>query len=74
MSEISEETAHDRLLGPSDAFAMLGLPLSSGWAALRQGRIPQPIRIGRRTRWSCCGLQAWIAEQSVAAQQQIRAG
>ena len=48
---------------------MLGLPVSSGWAALQQDRIPRPIRIGRRTRWSMRGLQAWIAEQSAAAQQ-----
>jgi predicted DNA-binding transcriptional regulator AlpA len=70
MVETPEESLPDRLLTSREAFPMLGLAESSGWAALAEGRIPQPIRIGRRTRWSCRGLQAWIAEQSAAAQQQ----
>jgi predicted DNA-binding transcriptional regulator AlpA len=49
---------------------MLGLPTSSGWALVAAGRIPQPIKIGRRTRWSQRLLQTWIAEQSEAAQRQ----
>jgi predicted DNA-binding transcriptional regulator AlpA len=70
MLTISDETSPDRLLKPEEAFEMLGLPTSSGWALVAAGRIPQPIKIGRRTRWSQRLLQTWIAEQSEAAQRQ----
>ena len=70
MVEISEEATSDRLLTAEEAFAMLGLPESSGYAALKKGLIPRPIKIGRRSRWSCRGLQAWISEQFAATQPQ----
>lgn len=63
------ETTQDQLLTPSAAFTLLGLPDSSGWALLAAGRIPRPIKIGRRTRWSRRALERWIAEQHQAAQQ-----
>ena len=70
MHQLSSETlnALDQLLTPRETFVLLGLPESSGWAALAQGRIPQPIRIGRRTRWSRRALEGWIQEQHRAAQ------
>lgn len=65
---ISEETA-DRLLTPQEAFTLLGLPQSSGWALVADGTIPRGIKIGRRTRWSKRALEQWIATQHKAAQQ-----
>lgn len=70
MIQISSETQGDRLLTPLEAFAVLGLPPSSGWAELAAGRIPRGIKIGRRTRWSQRALEGWIAEQHAAAQQE----
>lgn len=60
--------AHDQLLAPEDAFRLLGVATSSGWALLAAGRIPRPIKIGRRTRWSRRVLEQWIADESSAAQ------
>lgn len=68
MNQILEKSKGDRLLTPGEAFERLGLPPSSGWALLAQGRIPRPIRIGRRTRWSERALEQWIREQHQAAQ------
>lgn len=70
MAESSDQHTHDRLLRVEESAAMLGLPVSSFWALVASGRLPRGIKIGRRTRWSLRGLEAWIAEQSTAAQQQ----
>ena len=70
MPESSDKQSHDRLLRVDEAAAMLGLPVSSFWALVAEGRIPRGIKIGRRTRWSLRGLEEWIAEQSGVAQQQ----
>ena len=67
-SQSVTDEARDRLLTPAEAFSLLGLPSSSGWAAMAQGRIPRPVRIGRRTRWSQRALERWIHEQHQAAQ------
>ena len=72
MGEHADHHAHDRLLRVEESAAMLGLPVSSFWALVADGRIPRGIKIGRRTRWSCRALEEWIAEQSAAAQQQNR--
>ena len=64
----SNTNTRDELIDASRAFAMLGLPTSSGWALLARGEIPRGIKIGRRTRLSRKGLEKWIAEQHAAAQ------
>ena len=63
-----KEGAGERLLSAGEAFELLGLPPSSGWALLALGRIPRPIKIGRRSRWSRSELGRWIEEQHRAAQ------
>ncbi len=68
MGEHADSHVHDRLLRAEESATMLGLPLSSFWALVAEGRIPRGIKIGRRTRWSCRVLEGWIAEQSAAAQ------
>ncbi len=70
MGEHADHHAHDRLLRAEESATMLGLPVSSFWALVADGRIPRGIKIGRRTRWSCRVLEEWIAEQSAAAQHQ----
>lgn len=67
MTHISSETP-DRLLAAAEAAVLLGLPVSSFWAVLAEGRIPYGVKIGRRTRWSQRALEQWIAEQHQAAQ------
>jgi prophage regulatory protein len=59
----------DRLLGVDDAARLLGLPISSLYALLAEGRVPRPVKIGRRVRWSQAGLEDWIRKQHQAAQQ-----
>ncbi len=62
------QTQGDRLLAAGEAFALLGVPPSSGWALLAAGKIPRPLKLGRRTRWSRVALEQWIREQHQAAQ------
>jgi len=41
-----------RLLSVRQVAAMLGIGVSTVWAWTQQGRLPKPLRIGRRcTRW-----------------------
>lgn len=67
MSQIFKEQ-RDELLPPAEAAALLGLPISSFFAVVSAGRLPRPIKIGRRARWSRMALEIWIAEQHQAAQ------
>ena len=53
MGEHADHHVHDRLLRAEESATMLGLPVSSFWALVADGRIPRGIKIGRRTRWSC---------------------
>jgi len=69
MNQISSEPHEpDRLLRAEESATMLGLPVSSFWALVADGRIPRGIKIGRRTRWSSRALEQWIAEHHEAAQ------
>ncbi len=69
MARTTSKIEGDRLLAVDEAARMLGLPVSSLWALLAEGRVPRPVRIGRRTRWSERGLEVWIRDQHRAAQQ-----
>lgn len=68
MTARSDTREPDRLLTPGETFSLLSVADSSGWALLAQDRIPRPIKIGRRTRWSRRALEEWIADQHKAAQ------
>ena len=67
-----KEGAGERLLSALEAFELLGLAPSSAWALLKAGRIPRPIKIGRRSKWSQRALEQWIEEQHQAAQAAAR--
>jgi len=40
------------------------------WKLLAAGKLPEPIRLGRSVRWPSAQIDAWIAEQSDAAQRE----
>jgi predicted DNA-binding transcriptional regulator AlpA len=40
-----------RLISARDTAAFYGIGQSTLWRWINEGRIPQPIRIGRRTFW-----------------------
>lgn len=68
MTARSDTHEPDRLLNAADASALLGLPISSLWALVADGRLPRQIKLGRRSRWSQRALEEWIADQHEAAQ------
>ncbi len=54
------------LLGARQAAEMCGVSRSTWWALHAAGRIPLPVRLGRRTLWAVTGpkgLTAWIVAE-----------
>jgi len=49
------------LLGSDDAARACGISRTAWWALQSQGRVPAPVRLGRRTLWSVDELRAWVA-------------
>ena len=59
---MTAEAMTDRLLiGAADAATMCGVSRSTWWALHSSGRVPLPVRLGRRTLWRRGELEAWIA-------------
>ena len=47
------------LVGAKTAADMCGVSRSSWWALHAAGRVPLPVRLGRRTLWRASELAAW---------------
>lgn len=65
---MSQLEQNDELLPAAGAAELLGLPVSSLFFLVRQGELPRPVKLGRRSRWSKQGLLDWMKEQHTAAQ------
>ncbi|MCH7752859.1 MAG: helix-turn-helix domain-containing protein [Planctomycetes bacterium] len=39
---------------------ILGISVRHVWALLAQGRLPQPVRLGRSVRWNLKELRDWL--------------
>jgi predicted DNA-binding transcriptional regulator AlpA len=48
------------LLRDRDAAALLSISVASLWRDTAAGRLPAPVKIGRKTRWRRSALLAWI--------------
>lgn len=55
-----------QLLTVHDVAMILRLSARSVWRMCRSGRLPQPIRLGRATRWKRGDLEDWILAQPPA--------
>lgn len=50
-----------KLISARDTAAFYGIGQSTLWRWINEGRIPQPIRIGRRTFWDSDTLNQHVA-------------
>ncbi len=53
---------HERLLTYDEVGRRLGLGRTALWALVRDGKFPEPLRIGRARRWRECDVDRWIAD------------
>jgi excisionase family DNA binding protein len=49
-----------QLISAEELSAMLGMSKRTVWRLLSAGQIPQPVRIGRSTRWRLDEVRRWI--------------
>jgi excisionase family DNA binding protein len=56
------ETANSErvLLTSEDLPRLLGISERTLWRLLSGGRVPEPVRIGRSTRWRLAEVKDWI--------------
>jgi prophage regulatory protein len=48
------------LLTADEVAAMLGVSERTLWRLLSAGKVPQPVRFGRSTRWRAAEVADWI--------------
>ena len=53
------ETTEKLLLSADEAAALLGIGRTHFWGLHSSGRLPMPVRLGRRTLWVAEELRAW---------------
>jgi len=53
--------AEPQLLTARDVSALLNIGVSSVWRKVKDGKLPQPIRIGGSTRWRRADIEALYA-------------
>lgn len=57
---MTETTTGRLLVGAADAAALCGVSRSTWWMFHSSGRVPAPIRLGRRTLWRADELRRWV--------------
>ena len=68
------------LLGAKATATMLGIGKSLLWSLHSAGKVPQPVKLGKRTLWRRAELEAWMAagcpnrDKWLAMQPSSRAG
>lgn len=63
--QMSEPT-NDRMVSFSDALKIIGISRSTAYRLIKQGLLPEPVKIGALTFFSERELQTWIAEKLAA--------
>jgi excisionase family DNA binding protein len=48
------------LISAKEVAGMMGISERTLWRLLSAGKVPQPIRIGRNTRWRRTEVAAWL--------------
>jgi len=56
---MSTDTA-PQLIRAEDVARMMGVSERTLWRLLSAGKVPQPVRIGRSTRWRLAEVRQWI--------------
>jgi excisionase family DNA binding protein len=56
---MSVDTA-PQLIRAEDVARMMGVSERTLWRLLSAGKLPQPVRIGRSTRWRLAEVRQWI--------------
>ena len=57
----TETTSDCLLISAKAAAALCSVAPSTWWAWASAGKVPAPIRLGRRTLWRRAELEAWVA-------------
>jgi len=53
-----------RLGAQPQVSAIAGISKSEIWRLVRQGRFPEPVRLGKRcTRWNLVEVEQWVRER-----------
>lgn len=61
-------TDNDRLLRRSEVEARVGLGRTSIYRLMRQGRFPEPLKVGpKAVRWPESEIEAWLAARPRAS-------
>lgn len=50
------------LLNADEVAAMLGISERTLWRLLSAGKVPEPVRFGRSTRWRLADVKEWIED------------
>jgi len=58
------ETADKLLLSVSEAASVLGISRATLYALHSSGRLPLPVKLGRRTLWRFAELRAWLSARN----------
>ncbi len=56
----SAAISHSKLISVQELSSMLGMSKRTVWRLLSAGQVPQPVRIGRNTRWRLDQIVQWI--------------
>jgi len=57
----SVNTMESLLVDSTEASRLCGISRTMWWSLHSAGRVPMPVRLGRRTLWSVEELRGWIA-------------
>ena len=55
-----EATVQSTLMGVNDVADFLGVSARQVWNLRSQGLLPEPVRLGRSSRWRRAELVAWV--------------
>ncbi len=50
------------LVTAAEAAAMLSMGKSTFWQNVKNGKLPQPVKIGGATRWRVADLHQWVSQ------------
>ena len=51
------------LIGAEEVAEMLNVSERTLWRLLSAGKLPQPVRIGRNTRWRAAEVREWVERE-----------
>lgn len=63
----SAAISNSKLISVQELSSMLGMSKRTVWRLLSAGQVPQPVRIGRNTRWRLDQVCQWIDSGCPAA-------